>query len=152
MYEGYMNSPIGILHICADEEGITGLYFVEEAGKAHENTHIHKCKKQLNEYFAGKRKKFSVPLHIVSGTPFQRLCWDALCKIPYGQTRSYFDQATAIGNPKAVRAVGGANHHNPISILIPCHRVIAKNGSLCGYGGGVIRKEYLLQLEMGDEE
>lgn len=152
MYEGYLQTPIGILHIVADEVGICEVSFCNAMAKQHENALILQCKRELTEYFEGKRTCFDVPLHILQGTPFQRRCWLALQQIPYGETRSYFDQAKAIGNPKAVRAVGGANHHNPISILIPCHRVIAKNGTLCGYGGGVLRKEYLLELERGDEE
>lgn len=152
MYEGYVQTPIGILHIGADEIGITEVTFCQVMGNEQENAHIRLCKEELQEYFTGMRKTFDVPLHIVTGTPFQRACWDALLQIPYGETRSYFDQAKAIGNPKAVRAVGSANHHNPISILIPCHRVIAKNGALCGYGGGVLKKEFLLELERGDDE
>lgn len=150
MYTGYLHSPIGVLHICADEVGITTLDYNEVDEEENENKHIKTCKKQIVEYFNGKRKEFDVPLHILCGTPFQRKCWEALCKIPYGETRSYQEQAIIIGNEKAVRAVGGANHNNPISIIIPCHRVIAKSGSLSGYGGGVIRKQFLLELEIGD--
>lgn len=152
VYEGYITTPIGIIRLFANELGITRLDFVESAQEEHENKWIKQAKQELLEYFNGKRKAFSVPLHIIEGTPFQRSCWEALCQIPYGETRSYCEQAIAIGKPKAVRAVGGANHHNPISIIIPCHRVIAKNGSLCGYGGGVLRKEYLLELEAGEDE
>lgn len=152
VYEGYVTTPIGMIRLFADEIGITRLEFVEQAQQEHENKWIKQAKQELLEYFAGTRMEFTVPLHIVEGTQFQRKCWDALSHIPYGETRSYYEQAIAIGNPKAVRAVGGANHHNPISIIIPCHRVIAKNGSLCGYGGGVLRKEYLLELEAGDDE
>lgn len=152
MYEGYLQTPIGVLHICADEIGVTEVRFCDEIKDAQENEHIRLCKQQLTAYFERTRKEFSVPLHILKGTAFQRECWEALCQIPYGETRSYEQQASIIGRAKAVRAVGGANHRNPISILIPCHRVIAKNGSLCGYGGGVLRKEYLLELERGDDE
>lgn len=151
MYEGYLKTPIGILKLCADEIGLCELLFYEQEGVSNENIWIIQAKQELNEYFDGKRKVFEVPLHMIKGTAFQRKCWQALCQIPYGETRSYYDQAVLIGNPKAVRAVGGANHHNPIPIIIPCHRVIAKNGTLCGYGGGIMRKEYLLQLEIGDE-
>ncbi len=101
---------------------------------------------QLKDYFAGALKLFSIPLDIY-GTVFQKQVWDALLTIPYAQTRSYQQQAIAIGNPKAVRAVASANRSNKISLLIPCHRVIGKDGSMAGYGGGIWRKEYLLKLE-----
>ena len=101
---------------------------------------------QLNDYFLGRLSEFSIPL-AVYGTDFQKEVWDALLTIPYAETRSYQQQAIAIGNPKAVRAVANANRNNKISIIIPCHRVIGKNGSMTGYGGGIWRKEYLLALE-----
>jgi methylated-DNA-[protein]-cysteine S-methyltransferase len=101
---------------------------------------------QLNEYFEGKRRTFDLPL-APEGTPFQLSVWKALQTIPYGETRSYRDIAIQVGNPKAARAVGGANHHNPIAIIIPCHRVIAADGSLGGFGGGLPLKEFLLDLE-----
>ena len=101
---------------------------------------------QLIAYFAGTLTRFSIPLDI-RGTPFQMQAWDALLTIPYGETRSYQQQAEAINNPKAVRAVANANRNNRVSILIPCHRVIGKNGTMTGYGGGIWRKEYLLALE-----
>jgi len=107
---------------------------------------LTQLKEELEGYFSGKRQQFDVPLDF-KGTDFQRKSWDALRKIPYGETRSYQDQAIAIKKPKAVRAVAGANHRNKISILIPCHRVIGKNGSMTGYGGEVWRKEFLLKLE-----
>jgi AraC family transcriptional regulator of adaptative response/methylated-DNA-[protein]-cysteine methyltransferase len=103
---------------------------------------------QLNDYFLGELSDFSIPLDIY-GTDFQKQAWDALRSIPYAETRSYQQQAVAIGNPKAVRAVANANRNNKISIIIPCHRVIGKNGSMTGYGGGIWRKEYLLALEKG---
>ncbi|RTZ63243.1 MAG: cysteine methyltransferase [Aquificaceae bacterium] len=104
---------------------------------------------QLQDYFSGKLQTFDIPLDI-QGTDFQRQVWDALQTIPYGETRSYQQQAIAINHPKAVRAVANANRNNKISIIIPCHRVIGKNGSMTGYGGGIWRKEYLLALEMGE--
>lgn len=104
------------------------------------------CAAQLREYFDGKRKIFDLPLK-PEGTEFQLKDWNALREIPYGETRSYKDIAFAIGNPKACRAVGTANHNNPISIIIPCHRVIGSDGSLTGYGGGLDKKTYLLELE-----
>lgn len=104
---------------------------------------------QLNEYFAGKRKEFTVPIDLY-GTPFQVMVWQELLNIPYGQTRSYKDIAMAVDTPKAVRAIGGANHNNPIPIIVPCHRVIGSNGALVGYGGGLSIKEHLLQLEQAN--
>lgn len=150
MEYGYLSTPIGLLKIGADHIGICEVSFCENQSEAEsDNPYIEQAKQQLIEYFNGKRKVFDLPLHIVKGTKFQRECWDALLKIPYGETRSYYEQAISIHKEKAMRAVGGANHHNPIVIIIPCHRVIAKNGTLCGYGGGIERKEYLLRLEAG---
>ena len=103
---------------------------------------------QLEEYLAGRRKSFDVPLH-AEGTPFMRRVWDALRNIPYGETRSYKDIAVAIGQPGAMRAVGMANNRNPIALIIPCHRVIGADGSLVGFGGGLDMKRRLLQLEAG---
>ena len=104
------------------------------------------CRQQLEEYFARKRKQFTLPLDL-RGTDFQKRCWAQLLKIPYGQTRSYRQIAEAVGNRNAVRAVGLANGQNPIAIIVPCHRVIASDGTLCGYGGGLELKEELLRLE-----
>ena len=104
--------------------------------------------KQMREYFEGKRKEFDLPLR-PEGTVFQKKVWNALLEIPFGETRSYQDIANAVGSPKACRAVGMANHQNPIIIVIPCHRVIGKNGKLVGYGGGLSMKEKLLLLEKG---
>ena len=107
-----------------------------------------KAAKQLDEYFAGKRTVFDVPLN-PQGTGFKRSVWQALCEIPYGETRSYKQIAQAINNPNACRAVGLANNKNPIWIMIPCHRVIGSNGTLIGYGGGLEMKQKLLELEKG---
>ena len=104
--------------------------------------------KQMGEYFEGERKEFDLPLR-PEGTDFQKKVWNALLEIPFGETRSYQDIANAVGSPKACRAVGMANHQNPIIIVIPCHRVIGKNGKLVGYGGGLSMKEKLLLLEKG---
>lgn len=101
---------------------------------------------QLNEYFEGKRKEFDFPYE-VQGTEFQKKVWNALCDIPYGETRTYKEIATAVGNPKASRAVGMANNKNPIAIAVPCHRVIGANGKLVGYAGGLPMKEKLLEIE-----
>lgn len=102
--------------------------------------------RELDEYFAGSRKGFSIPL-APQGTPFQLRCWQALLEIPYGETRAYAEQAAAAGNPRACRAAGMANNRNPLAVFIPCHRVVGKNGALVGYGGGLEIKEKLLQLE-----
>jgi methylated-DNA-[protein]-cysteine S-methyltransferase len=102
--------------------------------------------RQLEEYFAGRRRQFDLPLDL-HGTEFQKRCWQELLKIPYGETRSYADVARAIGKPSAVRAVGLANGQNPIAIIVPCHRVIGSDGSLTGYGGGLETKRKLLELE-----
>ena len=107
---------------------------------------IKEAYKQLSEYLKRERKCFDLPFN-PCGTEFQRQVWKALCDIPYGETRSYKQIAEAIGNPKAVRAVGMANNRNPLLIVIPCHRVIGANGKLVGYGAGIEKKEYLLKLE-----
>lgn len=101
---------------------------------------------ELHEYFSGTRRHFDVPI-APTGTEFQRAAWQALTQIPYGETRSYAEQAIAIGRPKAVRAVGAANGKNPLLIVVPCHRVIGKDGSLTGFGGGIEMKRQLLELE-----
>jgi methylated-DNA-[protein]-cysteine S-methyltransferase len=113
---------------------------------AEETPVLREAATQLSEYFGGTRTEFSLPLNPI-GTPFQLAVWKALCQIPYGETRSYRDIAEMIGNPKAVRAVGMANHRNPITFIIPCHRVIGSDGSLTGYGGGLPLKQFLLDLE-----
>ncbi|HEX2643193.1 MAG TPA: methylated-DNA--[protein]-cysteine S-methyltransferase [Thermoanaerobaculia bacterium] len=107
---------------------------------------LPELRRQLDEYLNGRRRDFEVPLDF-AGTEFQRLCWQALLEIPYGQTRSYGQMARIIGRPAAVRAVGHANHDNPIAVIIPCHRVIGANGSLTGYAGGLPIKQLLLELE-----
>lgn len=128
-----------------DEEAIRSLEFSEEfSGISSPLSDLGAA--QLREYFEGERKVFDLPLKI-SGTPFQEMVWGELLKIPYGETRSYKDIATSIGNPKASRAVGMANNRNKIAIIIPCHRVIGANGSLTGYAGGLDIKEKLLLLE-----
>lgn len=107
---------------------------------------LDEAERQLNEYFSGERREFDLPLR-PQGTEFQLADWAALCEVPYGETASYGDIARRIGRPKAFRAVGMANHNNPISIIIPCHRVIGSNGKLTGYGGGLEIKQKLLELE-----
>lgn len=153
-YKYHVETPIGILCIESDEKAITGLYFDREyknpsKQKEPETDLLKRAKEQLMEYFDGNRENFDLPLN-PSGTEFQKKVWRALCTIPYGQTRSYGEIAALIGNPKACRAVGGANNKNPIMILIPCHRVIGADGSLVGFGGGLDAKRYMLKLEKGE--
>ncbi len=149
------DSPLDSLLLVANDEALTGVYFADgrsqsiiggdwEARLAHPV--LQSAKRQLGEYFVGRRKIFDLPL-APSGTPFQHRVWQALLAIPYGETQSYADIARRIGNPKAVRAVGAANGANPLSIVVPCHRVIGADGSLTGYGGGLPRKRKLLALE-----
>ena len=111
---------------------------------------IRRAFAQIEEYLAGRRTNFDVPLH-AEGTPFMRRVWDELCRIPYGATRSYKDIAVAIGQPGAMRAVGMANNRNPIALIIPCHRVIGADGKLVGFGGGLDLKRRLLELEAGGD-
>jgi methylated-DNA-[protein]-cysteine S-methyltransferase len=108
-------------------------------------------REQLAEYFAGERREFDVPMQL-AGTAFQRRVWEELVRIPYGTTITYAELARRVGRPTAVRAVGAANGRNPISILVPCHRVIGADGKLTGYGGGVERKQWLLELERGPRD
>ena len=115
-------------------------------GIEQETALIKEANRQLSEYLKGERKAFDLPLN-PKGTDFQKRVWRALCDIPYGETRSYKQIAEAIGHPKAVRAVGMANNRNPITIVVPCHRVIGADGKLVGYGGGLEMKEFLLRLE-----
>ena len=147
MNYGYFESPIGKVEIVADEEYIIKVAFVEEGSEGDENEAVTACKKQLEEYFYGGRKNFDLKLKFTKGTEFQMNVWKALSEIPYGEKVSYKYIAEKINNPKAVRAVGGANNKNPIGIIIPCHRVIGSNGKMVGYAEGIDKKEYLLKLE-----
>ena len=146
----YMSSPIGLLGIAEENGQITDVFFGREnapIGTLETVTPIlQRAMTELKEYFKGERRDFSIPLD-PHGTEFQRSVWDALLTIPYGETRSYSQIAQQIGSPEACRAVGTANHNNPISIFIPCHRVIGQDGSLVGYGGGLEAKKFLLDLE-----
>ena len=142
-------SPVGVLEIKTDGKAITDLNFLKSEPVAWQNSANSLIKEtciQLDEYFAGKRRTFDLPLS-PKGTPFQETVWKQLQEIPYGQTISYAQLAKAIGNPKACRTAGSANGKNPISIIIPCHRVIASNGGLGGYAGGLDIKKQLLALE-----
>ena len=145
----YYNSPIGTIKFVCSENSLQEMQFTDETGKnpQKQSKIVSTCKEQLDEYFAGKLTEFTMPLDFVNGTTFQRNIWKALQSIPYGETRSYKDIAIQIGNPKAVRAVGGANNKNPIGIVVPCHRVIGSSGKLVGYAGGLDKKEMLLKLE-----
>ena len=144
----WYDSPIGILKIAEDDQGITEVSFQEEIGADQKegSLYLEKTLRQLEEYFAGTRRSFDVPLSL-KGTEFQKNVWHALMSISYGKTVSYQDIAAMIGNEKASRAIGNANHHNPVVIIVPCHRVIRADGSIGGYGGGIERKKYLLNLE-----
>jgi methylated-DNA-[protein]-cysteine S-methyltransferase len=146
-YIDYFESPLGLIECQASQKGITQVIFCgdqKEAEKKHRLT--DQCIAQLEEYFFGERKTFDLPLN-AKGTEFQQTVWQSLTTIPYGEVVSYGELAQQLNNPKAVRAVGGANGRNPISIIVPCHRVIGTNGTLTGYAGGVERKLWLLQHE-----
>lgn len=158
-----LTSPLGPMLVCATDRGVCLLEFTDRKMLemefrdlqkrlqaqiiAGENDHIRRLKIELADYFAGRRTEFTVPLHY-PGTDFQISVWNTLCEIPYGTTCSYQDLATTLGNPNAVRAVARANGFNRIAILIPCHRVIGKDGKLTGYGGGLARKKWLLEHEL----
>ncbi|WP_320129290.1 methylated-DNA--[protein]-cysteine S-methyltransferase [uncultured Sphaerochaeta sp.] len=142
----YLESSYGMISIHSEKELITGVSFGYLPGKEEETPILKEAKKQLQEYFDGTRKVFTLPLG-TQGTAFQESVWYQLQQIPYGETRSYADIAFLIDNPKAFRAVGMANNRNPIGIIIPCHRVIGKNGTLVGYAGGLHNKQGLLDFE-----
>ena len=158
----WLESPLGPLVAAATNNGICLLEFTDRrmletqfrtlkklfscAIVPGENEHLKRLKDELEKYFAGRLKKFSVPL-VFPGTPFQERVWNELLRIPYGETRSYEEMARVIGSGKAVRAVGTANGRNRIAIVVPCHRVVNKDGKLGGYGGGLWRKQHLLALE-----
>lgn len=145
-----MDTRFGKLILEEDGSGICGVNFNRDGEppdiEMSETALLKEAKKQLEEYFQGTRRVFDLPLSL-SGTPFQIKDWEALLEIPYGETRSYKDIAERIGSPKGFRAVGMANHNNPISIIVPCHRVIGSDGSMVGYGGGLDIKAYLLNFE-----
>jgi methylated-DNA-[protein]-cysteine S-methyltransferase len=147
------DSPVGPLTLHSNGAALTGVEFDEPRhplapSPRGEDRVLAQARRELDRYFAGKLTAFTVPT-AARGTPFQSAVWAALSKIPYGATRTYAQQAVAIGRPKAVRAVGAANGRNPISIIVPCHRVIGADGSLTGFGGGLPRKQMLLELERG---
>jgi len=158
-YYKWMKSPVGKLKLIASDRGLMAILWENDKPErvrlgslieSKTNPVLVEAESQLNEYFDGKRKTFSVKLD-PAGTPFQRKVWEALAKIPFGETRSYGQLATQVGNAKASRAVGAANGKNPISIIVPCHRAIGASGKLTGFAGGLDRKEFLLSLENGKD-
>jgi methylated-DNA-[protein]-cysteine S-methyltransferase len=167
MYVDEMDTPLGILTICCVEDGLCHIAFgdlnetemeIKTWAKKHQlptdlerdQTMTHPATLQLQAYFEGKLTAFDLPLTL-KGTPFQVKVWEALQRIPYGETRTYKEVAELVGNPKAVRAVGGANNKNPVPVIIPCHRVIGSSGALVGYGGGLDKKVNLLELEKANQ-
>ena len=148
-YYKHIVTPVGILKVQASDKGITEISVVETMveNSVEINEHITTCAKQLMEYFKGKRTTFEVSLDFGDAPTFYQDVWKTLMIIPYGRTRTYLDVATLLDNPKAVRAVGIANAKNPIPFVVPCHRVIGKNGSLVGYANGLKMKQFLLNLE-----
>ncbi|TCP52825.1 methylated-DNA-[protein]-cysteine S-methyltransferase [Tumebacillus sp. BK434] len=151
-----VDTPLGELYVAVDEAGVCKValsaaeweaYAAERGGVPRDTVRCSEAVWQLREYFQGERREFDLPLS-VHGTPFRQQVWAALCEIPYGEVRSYVQIAERIGKPKGPRAIGQANRHNPLPILIPCHRVIGKNGSLVGYAGPrTDLKSVLLELE-----
>ena len=145
-YFSYYNSPIGILEIVADDKFILAIDFVKIQKSNNNNALTKKCVVELREYFAGKRKIFSVPYKF-SGSDFQNKVYELLVKIPYGAIISYGDLAKMLGQPQAARAIGQAVNKNKIAIIVPCHRVLGSAGELVGYASGIWRKKRLLDLE-----
>ena len=153
-----MESPVGKLKLVASDKGLTAILWekddpsrvrLSEMIEDRQHPVLVETEQQLGEYFTGKRKTFTVPLDL-RGTRFQQNVWEALCSIPFGETRSYGQLAEQLGNPRATRAVGAANGRNPISIIVPCHRVIGSSGKLTGFAGGLETKARLLHLEQKD--
>jgi O-6-methylguanine DNA methyltransferase len=154
LYYSTWLSPIGPLTLATSERGLVKMEFRAELKRNSKATWLYSDEKlapyrrQLEQYFAGELREFTIPLDL-RGTDFQLACWRELLKIPYGETRSYAEIARAVGQSKAFRAVGMANHDNPVAIIVPCHRVIGSGGKLTGYGGGLDLKQKLLDLERG---
>ncbi len=162
LYRKHIVTPIGVLNAMATDKAIYVVDFLDNLSWRidqaivlkhldatdvnEENELLRQLEQQLKEYFAKERKDFTLPIEFV-GTPFQEKVWKVLQTIPYGKTISYKEQAIAVGNPKGVRAVANANGKNRLSVIVPCHRVIANDGSLAGYTGGITRKRFLLDLE-----
>ena len=155
MYLSRMESPLGQLILQGDGQFLTGLYLPEHKGWSGPVDSSQECdavfavvRSQLAEYFAGERQQFDVSMRL-EGTPFQQRVWQELLRIPFGKTITYAELARRVGQPTASRAVGNANGRNPISIIVPCHRVVGASGKLAGYAGGVDKKSWLLQWERG---
>lgn len=145
-FEKLVDSPVGVLTLESDGTAVTALRFGDFSNGGSTCPVLERAAKELFEYFSGKRRVFSIPLYAL-GTEFQSKVWEFLKTIPYGETTSYADIARKIGNPKACRAVGGANNRNPLPIFVPCHRVVGKSGQLVGYAGGLEIKDFLIRLE-----
>jgi len=155
----YYESPIGLLEVRGGERGVSAVTFVDArasratrgagGGKGPLPAALADCLTQLDQYFRGRRRTFSVKLDL-GGTAFQNKVWRALRAVRFGKMASYKDIARNVGNPAATRAVGGANHRNPVSIIVPCHRIVGSDGRLTGYGGGLWRKDWLLRHEGND--
>ncbi len=147
IFLGHFESPIGLIAVGATSEAVTSLHFVEQHRRGPASNQIaDEVIAQISEYFLGTRRGFDLPV-VLKGTAFQRLVWQQLLSVPFGKTASYQQIAHAIGKPGAVRAVGGACGRNPISIIVPCHRVVGSDGNLTGYGAGLWRKKWLLTHE-----
>jgi len=147
MYTDYFESPLGLIEFKASDAGVIQVIFCgAEQGTIRTNEITAQCQIELAEYFSGDRKVFTLPLDL-QGTDFQKSVWHCLSEIPFGESATYLDIAKKVNKPKGSQAVGGANGRNPISIIVPCHRVIGSNGSLTGYAGGIERKLWLLNHE-----
>lgn len=148
MKTAYLATPTGTLEIKGDEHGLASVYFLDTGTPSSETipSELQATVTQLTEYFEGNRTTFNLPL-APEGTEFQKKVWNQLQKIPFGKTTSYQQMANQLGDPKVIRAAASANGKNPISIIIPCHRVIGSDGSLTGYAGGLHRKKWLLEHE-----
>ncbi len=154
--EMIVDSPLGRVLIVASPEGICRMEFAEKISRTgprqtegaglQAKKHVERAARQIREYFEGRRKEFDVPLAL-EGTPHQKRVWKALLEIPFGKTLSYGELAKKLGAPRAARAVGHACGSNPVGLIVPCHRVVGRGGSLTGYGGGVWRKQRLLEIE-----
>ena len=157
-YYDQISSPLGPLVLASDGAALTGVWFdgqryqrpINEAWQCGRDLPIlHRAAAELAEYFAGERREFGLPL-APAGTPFQRAVWDAIARVPCGETITYRELAARAGQPRAIRAAGAATGRNPVSIVIPCHRIVGANGALTGYAGGLERKRALLTLERVD--
>lgn len=147
LHYAYYDSPIGLVELGGNENALKSLYFVDERrADARSTALLERAVAQLREYFQSGRRDFDLPLEM-EGTDFQQSVWNQLLTVDFGVTVSYMDIANALEKPKAIRAVGAANGQNPISVIVPCHRIIGSNGKLTGYGGGLWRKEWLLKHE-----